>query len=140
MEVSPHWLGRKIQYMHLGGKRELNLVPLVNLDCVLIEERTLGTAAAVHYFGLLSVGIPWHWYSPRCCDRSGIIADPKDSYSGAVPGGGARLPLKEVPDGLGPFSEAEPECDAENKQSRDDEHAGEVATSEKGRMGSTGRW
>lgn len=125
--------------MHLGGHRELELVPLVNL---VIEERTLGTAAgaaAVHYFGLLSVGSLWSGHFLRRCSRSETIADPEDSGFGVVPGGGAQLSPEEVPDGLGPLSEAEPECDSEEEQRRDDEHADEVATSENGCLGSASR-
>ena len=124
--------------MHLGGHRELEFVPLVKL---VIEERTLRTAAAVHYFGLLSVGTLWSGYSRLRCGRSGTIADPEGSTStGVVPGGGARLSLEEVPDGLGPLSETEPECDSEEEQCGDNEHANEVATSEDGCMGSASCW
>lgn len=125
--------------MHLGGHRELELVPLVKL---VIEERTLRTAAAaVHYFGLLSVGPLWSSYSLWCCGRSETIADPEGSTgTGVVPGGGARLSLEEVPDGLGPLSETEPECDSEEEQCGDNEHANEVATSEDGCMGSASCW
>jgi hypothetical protein len=127
--------------LDLGGLRELELVPLVNL---VIEERTLGAATAaaagVHYFGLLSVDSFWSGYSLRCCGGSETIADPEDSSSGVVPGRGARLSFEEVSDGLGPLSETEPESDSEEEQRRDDEHADEVATSENGCMGSASRW
>ena len=99
--------------MHLSRHREVELVPLVKL---VTEERTLRTAAAaVHHFGLLSVGPLWSGYSLRCGGRSGTIDDPEDSTSSGVVPGGARLSLEEVPDGLGPLSETEPECDSEEE-------------------------
>ena len=127
--------------MHLGGQRKL-LIPLLNLHRILIEERTLGTTAAVHYFGLLGVGSHWQSYFLRYRDRSETVANSKSAGTscGAVLGGGAQLSFEKVSDRLGPLSEAEPECDTEDEKGRDDEHANEVGTSEIGCMGNAGRW